>query len=289
MVDYKKWDAIVDSDDDEPRGGSGSGSGGNAGLQQRRKTPARGTPEYNDRMSHHSQSMAMIAEWLKEADPRMSSDEVTQMIKFITVQHRGVHPHNIMRHAEIVAHLEAAEAAGESPRMHSLIALCYLAKHRAEDADHEVAGRGKRVLVVAMGALNTLCACEHEGGAHRLFDALLGEPKSALQTKYTACEFAAECVANPPDDPRDAPPPEPSLWRKLGRAMMLQIGMSLAMMAVMYVAQHFMDRGALPSDASGLRQVSRLAEEAAAGVAHEAAAASASLLDPDEALEQEFS
>ena len=55
MVDYSKWD-MLDSDDEDAKASTSA--------------PARTMTD--DRRAHHDQSMALIAGWAREADPRLS-------------------------------------------------------------------------------------------------------------------------------------------------------------------------------------------------------------------------
>ena len=210
MVDYSKWD-IVD-EDDEP-------------VAAR---PAASSSSYTgDRQANHDQSMALIADWVREACPHLDSDAVAQLMHFVSVQHPGIHPHNIMRHQGIVAFLEAAEANGRSPSPHAILALGHLAKERSEAADRDAAARGERVLVVAMHALNTLAACDREGGPRKLYDTMLHEPKGEVAARYKELEYATDYVRAPPADPRLDPPPSAAselTWgQKLRRALVQQL------------------------------------------------------------------
>ena len=212
MVDYSKWD-MVDSDDEDVRAVRGA--------------PSRDSAV--DRRAHHDQSLALIAEWVREAYPRIDDAGLGQLMRFVSVQHPGVHAHNTMRHQGITAFLEAASSEGRTPSLHALLALGHLAKERSEAADAEVAGRGGRVLVVAMHALNTLVACEREGGARRLFDVLLHAPEGEVGRRYRALEYATECVRDPPPDPHEAPPAAPGVTarRSLCRALLVQLVVAL--------------------------------------------------------------
>lgn len=219
-VDYSKWDFVdSDEDDEEP------------------KRPPAPTPSYVDRRAHHDESQQLIAAWLREADGRLSEPELARLMKFIAVQHRGIHETNVMRHQEIVAFLEAAAAAGTMPSLHVLLNLGRLCKERLDGADKTVAGQAERILLVAMGAINTLAACDAEGGARALFEKLL-RPADAdergVVEAYKNFMYAVEVVKEPPDDPRDAPPPPPerSWLQKLGRACIIQIGVALLSMAL---------------------------------------------------------
>ena len=112
---------VIDSDDDEPK-----------------QTRSEILP---DRYQHHQQSTALIATWLIEARPSLTEQETAKLMDFISIQHPGIHPHNIMRHLGITAFLEQAEANGTMPSEHALMALGNIARVRSESADAEVAGQ----------------------------------------------------------------------------------------------------------------------------------------------------
>ena len=219
MVNYSKWDAI-DSDEDEPK-----------------QTRSEILP---DRYQHHQQSTALIATWLIEARPSLTEQETAKLMDFISIQHPGIHPHNIMRHQGITAFLEQAEANGTMPSEHALMALGNIARVRSESADAEVAGRGKRILMVAMTALNTLVACQYyKGGARQIFDELLREPDGDLAKQYIGLDFAQDFVRNPPpDEPDDddfALEGEPSRWQRFRRALIINLMMAVIAAALLQV------------------------------------------------------
>jgi hypothetical protein len=187
MVDYSKWELIEDDEDETPQRPTATSAPARAS--------ARPAPSLEERQANHDQSMALIAEWVAEADPRLSSDERTRLMHFLKVQHKGVHPDNVVRHLEITAFMERAEVDGQEPAsLHALLALAHLCKRRSEDADRDVAAQGNRVLVAVMGALNTLWAAKLEGGARTLFDKLLKEPQGELARRYREMEFALDVV-----------------------------------------------------------------------------------------------
>ena len=97
-LDYSKWDLIED-EDDLPEPGEGL-------PMPKGADPKLGLPHYVDRQVHHDESMKLIAQWCKEAYPRQSEEELRQTMAFVAVQHRGVHPTNVMRHLEIVGFLD---------------------------------------------------------------------------------------------------------------------------------------------------------------------------------------
>lgn len=177
--------------------------------------------------------MALIADWLREAYPRLAEDELATLLHFVSAQHPGKFAHNIMRHQGITAFLEA-EAANDRgvPSLHALLALGHLARERSESADSAEAGRGERILIVAMHAINTLAACAREGGARNLFGAMLRAPNGDIARRYRALEYATDCVHSPPPDPRDAPPPSDESpaawsWRTVGRMLLQQLMMAV--------------------------------------------------------------
>lgn len=161
-------------------------------------------PAYVDKQAHHDESMALIARWTQESYPRLTEGQLRQTLAFIAVQHRGIHPNNLLRHREIVAFLEKADAEGKPPNLHALLALANLAQKRLGDADAVVKGQAERILMVSMQAINTMVACADEGGARRLFDECLRNAEGEVCRSYLAMRYAIETVTSPPIDPRDA-------------------------------------------------------------------------------------
>jgi hypothetical protein len=245
MVNYAKWDNL-DVDDDDP--------------------PPRPKAVPQDPQAHHGQSMQLIAEWIREAYPRLNEEELAQLMKFVALQHPGIHPDNIMRHAGIAAFFDEAAAAGKLPSLHALLALGQLAKERSQSSDAEEAGRGGRILLVASQAINTLVACQSEGSARQFFDTMLREPNGELVARYRALGFATACLQDPPPDPRDAPPPEPSWCYKLWRG----VAMQLAAMSVVGILMHFAMPDPslfLPMEQDALQRIGGEAHEAPSSVA----------------------
>lgn len=242
-VDYSKWDHFDDDDDLPLRTGPASST-------TLAKLQSNGQPIVTERqrMANHEESLRLIAEWVKQAYPRIPADNVTQLIRFITLQHRGIHPDNARRAAEITAFLETRDAAlgseletrKEDDLLHALLALGHLCSQKASLADGSVDDNEKAkangVLTVVHGALNTLWAARVEGGARRLFDQLLKEPEGTLAKRYRALEFALDCVRNPPEDPRDRPPAELTWMTKLGRAVFMQVAIGLLCSLILVMA-----------------------------------------------------
>ena len=211
-LDYSKWD-MLDDEDDGP-------------IIK---------PSLQEKQSIHDDSMRMIAEWLKEADPRITEEQRTQLVNFIKVQHRGIHLDNTPRHLEIVAFLEAAADAGTEPLLHSLLALGQLCYDRAQTNDQVLKAQAGRMLEVAMIALNTVWASRCEGGSRALFVKLLRDRQSELSKRYRDLSFATEVIGAPPQDPRDMPLSELSWWTKLAHAMTIQLGAAVVTALVLAV------------------------------------------------------
>ena len=76
MVDYSRWETIKTDGDD--------------------------ADVFAAKLSSHNESLTKIASWLMEANLDMSGEQVTEMLRFITTQHRGRHPSNIPRAQEII-------------------------------------------------------------------------------------------------------------------------------------------------------------------------------------------
>ena len=134
MVDYSRWDSIEDEDEVRTQAVP------SPAPPLSSKSPP---PAYVDRTAHHQESLKLIAGWIREAEPGLSDDELTQVMKFITVQHRGIHSDNIVRYREIIGWCEAAEAEGTMPSLHTLLALGAYARARFDDPD-KGGGRKRR-------------------------------------------------------------------------------------------------------------------------------------------------
>jgi len=248
-VDYSKWD-LIDDEDEPPSSGQGASSAPSTLAKQR--SGAQPSLTDRERQANHTESMRLIADWAKEAYPRMPSENVNQLMKFITLQHRGIHRDNTPRATEITAFLEAADAAAgevdarsEDDLMHALLALGHMCSKRASnDASADEKNKAYRVLTVVQGALNTLWAARVEGGARALFAALHKEPEGPMASRYRALEYAADALRTPPEDPRDRPPPEPTFMTKLGRAVFVQMGIGLlssVLIGIMFAIVLFLD------------------------------------------------
>ena len=214
-LDYSKWDSLDDEEEVRKDELTETSSSRNTDAQ---------------RQNNHIESMRLIAEWVKDAYPRLAADGVTHLVRFIALQHRGIHRDNTSRHVEITAFLEAyeAEIGPEDSRehddlLHAMLALGHLCVRRLDEADTAIRARANSVLTVVQGAINTLWASRCEGGPRALFSLLLKEPHGGIATKYRGYKYASEVVTDPPEDPRDRPGPEPTFVTKLGRAVFMQL------------------------------------------------------------------
>ena len=247
MVDYSRWDSIEDEDEVRTQAVP------SPAPPLSSKSPP---PAYVDRTAHHQESLKLIAGWIREAEPGLKDDELTQVMKFITVQHRGIHSDNIVRYREIIGWCEAAEAEGTMPSLHTLLALGAYARAKFDDPDKEVAGKGERVMLVAMCAINTLAAIQKEGGARPLFEQLLRAPNGDVCKRYKDLAFGTDAIHDPPPDPRrhkgrpGSAPGEDAVaasmsaylgntWlERLGRALLIQlVVVFLASLAVFVIAR----------------------------------------------------
>ena len=118
MVNYSKWDSIVDEDEVPDR-----------------------TADFEKRVDHHKASMQLIASQLKQAWPPLSQEQTGHLLDFVQAQHRGVFADNTKRAAEIVAFVEGRLAPSTRP----LHALALFARRTEVDADEPARAQAKRV------------------------------------------------------------------------------------------------------------------------------------------------
>ena len=197
-MDYSKWD-VLDEEEEE-------------------KKP------YNLAAAQHQESLTVISQWIREASPKIKSSELRRLLDFITVQHRGVQPHNVRRAAEICAFIERA-GPNEQPDIEKLLALTKKAMEASNQEDPAEKQRGVRVLSVALGAMNTLAAINEVGNPRWLFDMLHKDPDGEVMKKYKDFGYGMEVLHAPPVDPyeRDLPHDLSSWCRRLWKAVALQM------------------------------------------------------------------
>eukprot|EP00966_Prymnesium_polylepis_P080898 1874126-Prymnesium_polylepis.1 len=93
--------------------------------------------------------------------------------------------------------------------------------------------RGKLVLNVALGALNTLAAVAEVGKPRWLFDMLHKEPDGAVMAKYKEFGYAMDAMHKPSPDPhaRELPTDMRTWCIRLWKGVALQLLMSFVIMA----------------------------------------------------------
>lgn len=242
-TDYSKWDMLDDDSDDER-------------LASQFVTEV---AKHN-----HGASLGVIKEWIEESSPFLEPEAASCLLDFVRVQHRGIHETNVtVRHQEVTAFLEKAQAEGRPSMLHTLLDLC--SHCHAQIAKEERKAQAERMLPVVMSALNTLWATEWEGGARALYEKMLREPDGRVATKFKAYGYATDCVASPP--PRlqaslDSPPEEPTLadlplgsrdwWGAMGSILLAQLAIAAVVLAGVWVwwkVQGWMGEGAPPEPA----------------------------------------
>lgn len=196
VINYSKWDAMLYEEDKRPT--------------------------YKETADVHQESTALISKWIREACPKIKSSETRRLINFITVQHHNRQPTNVSRAGEICAFIDKTRDEGAELDMQKLIALTKLAKKMSEHEEEGMREKAKRVLGVAMGALNTLAAVTEVGKASWLFDMLHDEPNGEVMKKYKELGYAIEAVHAPPPDPRALPTDWNSWCQKLWKGVLLQ-------------------------------------------------------------------
>ncbi len=185
---YKKWDNIYDSDDENWDGTE------DATLPQHAEANC---------------SMMLLASWMSEAAPTLDDDSSAKLVRFIALSDlswAAKRPGAAPPRAKAIA--DFLEKEGE-PSFSALVSLCHVAKRKSDDNDQEPAAKtaAGRALIMAMGCLNTLHACRHEGGARALFDKLKAAPRGTLRKRLDAYEFAKDAIREHTDDePTDKAP-----------------------------------------------------------------------------------
>jgi len=194
-INYAKWDAI---EDDEPSVATQS------------------------QLQNHQASLAYIGTLLKEACPQLAADDTACLVQWISTQHGGVRPNNLHRAGEIIALERRQRASGRVPSRAALIHLLKWSQQRSEGA----AGDGlqaRRVVDVAFGALNTLHACEVEGGADALFSEMGSSPDGEVATRYLSLGYAKIALEARPVE--KSPPAETGINYYLRRALLVQVAL----------------------------------------------------------------
>lgn len=161
-MDYSKWDALVDTDDDE----------GPEDL-----TPA---AEFG---------VKLLSSWLLEGTPTLSKAELQRVINFVEVQQARLGDNdNRARAPEIIDFLEQHPA----PSVEPLLEATWLGRlHDPGDLDCSSRGPTIRIQASMTSALNTLAACR-QLGARALFDEIWANPAGSVARKYLALGFAQE-------------------------------------------------------------------------------------------------
>ena len=206
VVDYSKWELMLDDD------------------EKRERT-------FREVRDTHQESMKLIAQWIRDTSPKIKSTELRRMLDFITVQHRGIHPTNVMKAAEICAFLEKL-GPHEQLDIEKFVLLAKAAKKLTEHEEEAERTRGGLVLNVATGALNTLAAVYDVGKPRWLFDMLTKEGDGEVMKKYKEFGYAMGKIHEPPPDPyaRDLPYDMKSWCSKLWKAVALQLIVSSVIM-----------------------------------------------------------
>lgn len=194
---YKKWDDLRDSDDENFDG-----------------TDDATVPQAVEANC----SLMLLASWMSEAAPTLSDELSAKLVRFIALSDlswAAKRPGAAPPRAKAI--VDFLEKEGE-PSFSALVSLCHVAKRKSDDKDHGQAAKtaAGRALIMAMGCLNTLHACRKNGGARNLFDLLKQEPRGDLRKSLDAYKFAQEAIreslAADDDEPTDeAIPPKPTM------------------------------------------------------------------------------
>jgi hypothetical protein len=185
-LNYSKWDSIDCSDDE-------------VDDTDNAEAIARKDPKSAGVLLAQHEAMMRLVGWLSEAAPDLPDPEMAHVVRFIATQDKVVCPDSVKRHAAVAKFMTEEPCPGGGvwvPPVEALVALAHLAERRTNadgiEADEKIAGG--RVLLLVMGALNTLQACEVEGGPVVLAETLEREPMGEMAERYTAFEYAKALV-----------------------------------------------------------------------------------------------
>lgn len=146
-------------------------------------------------------AMFLLVGWTAKAIPKLSDVETTRLVRFVATCDKAVTIDKVKRFTGI-AEFYRTECSFNKPDQDALLRLCHFAQRRvgdAKDANERLAA--SRVLLLAMGALNTLSCCDDTpGGAEAVVRTLEAEGEGgALATRLEDFEFAKAIVRASPE------------------------------------------------------------------------------------------
>ena len=129
-------------------------------------------PERKMKLMAQHDAMFMMIGWLAKAVPSLDNVETTRLVKYIATCDKVV-TENRKTRLNGVADFVRTDCADKKPNQKALVSLCYFAEkmlNEAGGANERLAAT--RVLLIVMGALNTMIASDDHGGADKLEVAL---------------------------------------------------------------------------------------------------------------------
>ena len=182
MPDYSKFDAIVDSDDEDGHE--------LPPLEEKQSVPSL--------LAQHD-AMLLLAGWLNGLHmiTGLSEAENAKLMRLIAIQDKATTPDARKRYAAITSFFEEDERW--VPPIVAMVALCHVAEERTNSESDECRKlTGARAMLLAMSSLNILAAC-YVNGASKLFRVLEEDPNGEVAGRLERFEYAMELVANRPE------------------------------------------------------------------------------------------
>ena len=149
--------------------------------------------------------MVKLTEWLGAA-PDLAEADATRLIRLLNASDKTATPDRKQRHENVVSLLEEGDEPWTPPTQ-VLIALCKVGEHQAGDAhdagDEALKETCGRAMLLAMGALNIVGACDAEKLRVRaLFRTLDETPTGRVAQRFELYEYARDLVRKVGSDDR---------------------------------------------------------------------------------------
>ena len=146
-------------------------------------------------------AMFLLVGWINRACPKMADLALTKLVRYCAATDKVVQPDKKKRF-EAISKLLGEVGAMEEADHDALLRLCHFVQRRvgdSKDAAERLAA--SRLLLLSMGALNTLGCCDaYEGGADAVAATLEKEGEGgALATRIEEFEFAKAIVRESPE------------------------------------------------------------------------------------------
>ena len=168
MVDYSKWSNVGDSDDEDD------------GRKAADSTPAADF------------GRQLLAQWVMEAAPNVSKDEIHHLTRFVEAQQPRLGERDNRSRATDITHFLETQ---RPPRTAPIVAAVAASQTRNFDVlDAGERAPALRVRAALTSALNTLCASKENGGPRKLFELMRDSPTGDVATRYAKQAYAAAAV-----------------------------------------------------------------------------------------------